>query len=57
MICTSNDAVLDNIVVSVNNILEVIEPALDPVLQKYTGHTLSEIRNICNQGFAYIGMI
>ena len=57
MICTSNDAVLDNIVVSVNNILEVIEPALDPVVQKYTGHTLQEIRNICNQGFAYIGMI
>ena len=57
MICSSNDAVLDNIVVSVNNILEVIEPALDPVMQKYTGHTLQEIRNICNQGFAYVGMI
>ena len=57
MICTSNDTVLDNIVVSVNNILEVIEPALEPMMQKYTGYTLQEIRNICNQGFAYIGMI
>lgn len=57
MICTSNDSVLDNIVMSVNNILEVIEPALDPLLQQYTGHTLQEVRNICNQGFAYIGMI
>ena len=57
MICTSNDAVLDNIIVSINNILEVIEPALDPILQQNTGHTISEVRNICNQGFAYIGMI
>lgn len=57
MICTSNDSTLDNLVVSINNILEVSEPALDQVLQKYTGHTVSEVRNICNQGFAYIGMI
>ena len=57
MICTSNAAVLDNIIVSINNILEVIEPALDPILQQNTGHTISEVRNICNQGFAYIGMI
>ena len=57
MICASNDAVLDNIIVSINNILEVIEPALDPILQQNTGHTISEVRNICNQGFAYIGMI
>ena len=57
MICTSNDAVLDNIIVSINNILEVIEPALDPILQQNTGHTISEVRNICNQGFAYVGMI
>ena len=57
MICTSNDAVLDNIVVSVNNILEVLEPALDPASQKYTGFTIAEIQNICNQGFAYIGMM
>ena len=57
MICTSNDAVLDNIIVSINNILEVVEPALDPILQQNTGFTISEVRNICNQGFAYIGMI
>lgn len=57
MICTSNDAVLDNILVSANNILEVVEPALDPIIQKYTGFTICEIRNVCNQGFAYIGMI
>ena len=57
MICTSNDSVLDNIIVSVNNILEVVEPALDPILQQNTGFTISEVRNICNQGFAYIGMI
>ena len=57
MICTSNDAVLDNIIVSINNILEVVEPALDPILQQNTGYTISEVRNICNQGFAYIGMI
>ena len=57
MICTSNDSILDNIIVSVNNILEVIEPALDPILQQNTGFTISEVRNICNQGFAYIGMI
>ncbi len=57
MICTSNDAVLDNIIVSINNILDVVEPALDPILQQNTGHTISEVRNICNQGFAYIGMI
>lgn len=57
MICTSNDSVLDNIIISVNNILEVVEPALDPILQQNTGYTISEVRNICNQGFAYIGMI
>lgn len=57
MICTSNDSVLDNIVISINNILEVTEPALDPILQENTGFTVSEVRNICNQGFAYIGMI
>ena len=57
MICPSNDSVLDNIIVSINNILEVVEPALDQILQQNTGHTISEVRNICNQGFAYIGMI
>lgn len=57
MICTSNDAVLDNIIVSINNILETVEPELDPILQQNTGHTINEVRNICNQGFAYIGMI
>lgn len=57
MICTSNDSVLDNIIVSFNNILNVLEPIIDPIMQKYTGHSVQEIRNICNQGFAYIGMI
>lgn len=57
MICTSNDSILDNIIISINNILEVVEPALDPILQQNTGFTISEVRNICNQGFAYIGMI
>ena len=57
MICTSNDVVLDNIIISINDILEVVEPALDSILQQNTGHTISEVRNICNQGFAYIGMI
>ena len=57
MICTSNDTVLDNVLVSANRILEKTEPLLDPVLQEYTGHTISEARNLCNQGFAYYGMI
>lgn len=57
MICTSNDSVIDNMVMSINKQLTVMEPLLDKVLNEYTGHTVSEIRNICNQGFAYIGMI
>ena len=57
MICASNDSVIDNMVMSINKQLTVIEPLLDKVLNEYTGHTVSEIRNICNQGFAYIGMI
>ena len=57
MICTSNDSTLDNVIVSVNAILNQIEPLIDPVLQEYTGYTISEVRNLCNQGFAYIGMI
>lgn len=57
MICTSNDSTLDNIIVSVNNILNVIEPLLDPVLQKYTGHTVAEARLICNYAFLMVGMI
>jgi len=32
MICTSNDAVLNNITMSIDNILEVIEPAIEPTL-------------------------
>lgn len=57
MICTSNDSVIDNIVASINSILTTLEPLLDQLLKQYTGFTVSEVRNICNQGFAYIGMI
>ena len=57
MICTSNDSIIDNMVASINSILTTLEPLLDQLLNQYTGFTVSEVRNICNQGFAYIGMI
>jgi hypothetical protein len=33
MICTSQDAVIDNVVASVNGILNQVEPLLDPILR------------------------
>jgi len=64
MICTSNDAVIDNIIASINGILNTAENikipgvgGLDSLLTQYTGHTISEIRYMCNTGFSMINMI
>lgn len=57
LICTSQDAVIDNIVTSINNILDLIEPLIDPLLVQYTGYTISEVRYICNTGFSLVNML
>jgi len=57
LICTSNDAVIDNVIASVNAILDFVQPLVDPYLAEYTGYTVANVRILCNTGFQYINMI
>lgn len=57
MICTSNDAVIDNVIASINGILDTIGPLIDPYLTEYTGYSVENVRLLCNTGFKLIDMI
>lgn len=57
MICTSQDALIDNMVISINNILDLVEPLVDPILLEYTGFTIAQIRYLCNTGFQLVNML
>lgn len=58
MICTSSSSTVDNALASINGILDKVGPLIDPYMAKYTGgHTTSEIRYICNTGFALVNML
>ncbi|WQJ53889.1 MAG: hypothetical protein [Wendovervirus sonii] len=57
MICTSNDAVIDNVIASINGILDTVGPLIDPYLTEYTGYSVENVRLLCNTGFKLIDMI
>lgn len=57
MICTSASSVTDNVIASINGILDTTEPLIDQYMEKYTGYTVSEVRYVCNTGFALVNML
>lgn len=57
LICTGNESNVDNAIQSINNILSTVEPFIDPTMAQYTGHTLSEVRYMCNNGLQMIEML
>ena len=44
LICTNCDATIDNVMKSVDQILDYLSTYVDPVMNDYTGHTLTETR-------------
>ncbi len=57
MICTSAASTVDNVLASINGILDKVEPLIEPYMEKYTGYTIAEVRYICNTGFALVNMM
>lgn len=57
MICTNCDATLDNVINTILNILDQIEPYIDPIVVKYTGYTIAELKFMCAEGIQLIKML
>jgi len=45
-----------NVLFSISNIIEQIEPLIEPLIYEKTGYSISEIRHLCVKGFTYIEM-
>ncbi len=56
LICVSSDSTLMNVLFSISNIIEQIEPLIEPLIYEKTGYSISEIRHLCVKGFTYIEM-